>query len=175
MHWTKKVKHPSELFNKGDEIEAVVLAIDVENERISLGIKQLDEDPWEAFAHRHPEGSRVNGTVTSIADFGVFVEIEEGVEGLVHVSQLSTERVEKPQSLFKVGEKIEAEILSIDARERRIALSIKALRRSEERKEVDAYLAKEREAARFSFSDILSDELPLDRDDRRPKDDSEES
>ena len=123
MHWTKKVKHPSELFNKGDEIEAVVLAIDIENERISLGIKQLDENPWEAFAHRHPEGSRVNGTVTSIADFGVFVEIEEGIEGLVHVSQLSTERVEKPQSLFKVGEKIEAEILSIDAGERRIALS----------------------------------------------------
>jgi small subunit ribosomal protein S1 len=168
LHWTKKVKHPSELYKKGDQVEAVVLAIDVENERISLGIKQLTEDPWQAFARRHPPGSRVKGKVTSIADFGVFVEVEEGVEGLIHVSQLSTERVDRPQSLYKVGDEVEAEVLNVEPKERRIGLSIKALRRSEERAEVDAYLRRERENARFSFRDILSEELPLDRDDATP-------
>jgi small subunit ribosomal protein S1 len=166
LHWTKKVKHPSELYKKGDDVDAVVLGVDVENERISLGIKQLTPDPWQSFADRHPVGTRVQGKVTSVADFGVFVEVEEGIEGLIHVSQLSTERVDRPQSLHKVGDDLEAEVLNVDPKERRVALSIKALRRSEEREEVDAYLRRERENARFSFKDILSDELPLDRDDQ---------
>ena len=164
LHWTRKVKHPSELFKKGDDVEAVVLGVDVENERISLGVKQMTADPWVTFAERHPERTRVRGKVTSVADFGVFVEVEEGIEGLIHVSQLSTERVDRPQSLHKVGDEVEAEVMSVDPKERRIALSIKALRRSEEREEVDAYLRRERENSRFSFRDILSDELPLDRD-----------
>jgi len=164
LHWTKKVKHPSELYKKGDEVEAVVLAIDVENERISLGVKQLAEDPWNRVPARYPIGSKIQGTVTSVTDFGVFVEIEEGLEGLIHVSQLSTERVDKPAQLFHVGEKVEAEVTHVDARERRIGLSIKALRRSEERDEVDTYLRREREGAKFSFEDILSEELRLDRD-----------
>jgi small subunit ribosomal protein S1 len=164
LHWTKKVKHPSELYKKGDEVEAVVLAIDVDNERISLGVKQLGEDPWNRVPARYPIGSRIHGTVTSVTDFGVFVEIEEGLEGLIHVSQLSTERVDKPAQLFHVGESVEAEVTHVDARERRIGLSIKALRRSEERDEVDSYLRREREGAKFSFEDILSEELRLDRD-----------
>ena len=177
LHWTKKPKHPSELYKKGDEVEAVVLAIDVEHERISLGIKQLTEDPWVTFMQRHPEKSRVRGKVTSVADFGVFLEIEEGIEGLIHVSQLSAERVERPQALHKVGDEIEAEVLSVDPKERRIALSVKALLRSEEREEVDAYLRKEREGSRFSFRDILSEELPLDREDglREEREDKKES
>jgi small subunit ribosomal protein S1 len=165
LHWTKKVKHPSDLYKKGDEVDAVVLGIDVENERISLGVKQLAADPWAKFGEEHPVGDRVRGKVTSVADFGVFLEVAEGIEGLIHVSQLSTERVDKPQAHYKVGEELEAEVLNIDPKERRIALSIKALRRSEEREEVDAYMRRERENARFSFKDILSDELPLDRDD----------
>ena len=165
LHWTKKVKHPSELFHKGDDVEAVVLGVDVENERMSLGIKQLSADPWATLRERFPDGGRVHGKVTSVADFGVFVEIEEGIEGLIHISQLSTERVDKPQSLYKPGDDVEAEVISIDPKERRIALSIKALRRSEERAEVESYLRRERENARFSFQDILSEELPLDRDD----------
>ena len=164
LHWTKKVKHPSEIYKKGDDVEAVVLAIDVENERISLGVKQLAEDPWNAMPKRYPVGSRVRGTVTSVTDFGVFVEIEEGLEGLIHVSQLSTERVDKPAQLFRVGDAVEAEVTNVDARERRIGLSIKALRRSEERDEVDSYLRRERENAKFSFEDILSEELRLDRE-----------
>jgi small subunit ribosomal protein S1 len=164
LHWTKKVKHPSELYKKGDDVEAVVLAIDVENERISLGVKQLAEDPWNSVPSRYPVGTRIRGVVTSVTDFGVFVEIEEGLEGLIHVSQLSTERVEKPGQLFRVGDSVEAEVTHVDARERRIGLSIKALRRSEERDEVDSYLRREREGAKFSFEDILSEELRLDRD-----------
>ena len=165
LHWTKKVKHPSELYKKGDDVDAVVLGVDVENERISLGIKQLKGDPWASFSERHPVGSKISGKVTSVADFGVFVEIEEGIEGLIHVSQLSTERVDRPQSLFKVADDVEAEVISVDVKERRIGLSIKALRRSEERGEVDEYLRREQQNARFSFRDILSDELALDRDD----------
>jgi small subunit ribosomal protein S1 len=164
LHWTKKVKHPSEIYKKGDDVEAVVLGIDVENERISLGVKQLQEDPWNAMPSRYPVGSRVKGTVTSVTDFGVFVELEEGLEGLIHVSQLSTERVDRPSQLFNVGDKVEAEITNVDPRERRIGLSIKALKRSDEREEVDSYLRREREGAKFSFQDILSEELRLDRD-----------
>jgi small subunit ribosomal protein S1 len=151
------VKHPSELYKKGDDVEAVVLGIDVDNERISLGIKQLTEDPWSAVPKRYPVGTRVKGAVTSVTDFGVFVEIEEGVEGLVHVSQLSTERVDKPAALFKVGDVVEAEVTNVDSREKRIGLSIKALRKTEERAEMDAYLSREGEGAKFSFADVMSE------------------
>jgi len=168
LHWTKRVKHPSELYAKGDEVEAVVLGIDVNNERISLGIKQLAEDPWSRVPRTYPAGTRVRGKVTSVTDFGVFVEIEEGVEGLIHVSQLSTERVDRPAALYSVGDEVEAEVTQVDAREKRIGLSIKALRRSEEREEVDAYLKRERDEARFSFADVLSAEgLPVGDKDKR--------
>jgi small subunit ribosomal protein S1 len=173
FHWTKKVRHPSEMFKKGDEVEAVVLGIDVENERISLGIKQLTEDPWLNMGDRYPVGCRVKGKITSVADFGVFVEIEEGVEGLIHVSQLSTERIDKPQAMFENGQEIEAEVTSVDTRDRKIALSVKALRRSEEREEIETYLQREREGGRFSFEDILSADLRLDRDEGANAEDAE--
>jgi small subunit ribosomal protein S1 len=164
LHWTKKVKHPSELYKKGDIVEAKVLGVNVENARFSLGIKQLGTDPWKIIADRYPVGSKVKGQVTSVPDFGVFVRIEEGVEGLIHVSQLSTERVDKPSSLFKVGDEIEAEVINVDAGERKIGLSIRALRRTEERQEMENYLKKEKEGGRFSFESLLNDELRLDRD-----------
>lgn len=164
LHWTKKVKHPSELYKKGDEVDALVLGVDVENERVSLGIKQAAQDPWATLLQRHPPGGRVNGKVTSVTDFGVFVEVEDGIEGLIHISQLSTERVEKPSALFQVGKMIEAEVLHIDPREHKLGLSVKALRRSEERAEMEAYLRREREEARFSFEDILGEELRLDKE-----------
>src|SRR5262245_12414662 len=157
LHWTRKVKHPSEIYKKGDDVEAVVLGIDVDNERISLGIKQLTEDPWSSVPRRYPVGRRITGAVSSVTDFGVFVELEEGIEGLIHVSQLSNERVEKPAALFKVGQVVEAEVTSVDPREKRIGLSIKALRRSEEREEVEAYMKREREGGKFSFADVMSD------------------
>jgi small subunit ribosomal protein S1 len=165
LSWTKKVKHPSELYRKGDEVEAVVLGIDIDNERVSLGIKQLSDDPWNTIAQRYPINTKVNGKVTSIADFGVFVEIEDGIEGLIHVSQLSSERVDKPSSLFKVGDQVEALVVQLDPKERRIGLSIRALKQHEEREEMQAYMRREHQGARFSFEDILNEELRLDRDD----------
>ncbi|MBI2209656.1 MAG: 30S ribosomal protein S1 [Deltaproteobacteria bacterium] len=164
LHWTKKVKHPSELYKKGDMVEAKVLGVDVQNERFSLGIKQLTADPWKVIAERYPVGSKIKGEVTSVPDFGVFVRLEEGVEGLIHVSQLSTERVEKPSSLFKAGDSVEAEVIHVDPQERKIGLSIRALKKTEERQEMENYLKKEKEGGRFSFESILNEELPLDRD-----------
>ena len=138
--------------------------MNVQNERFSLGIKQLADDPWKKIAERYPVGSKVKGEITSIPDFGVFVRLEEGVEGLVHVSQLSTERVDKPLSLFKVGEVVEAEVLHVDPQERKVGLSVRALKKSEERQEMEKYLKKEKEAGKFSFDTILNEELKLDRD-----------
>ncbi|MFN8598839.1 MAG: 30S ribosomal protein S1 [Candidatus Binatia bacterium] len=159
LHWTKKIKHPSEAYKKGDEIEAVVLGVDVENERISLGVKQLEHDPWASLAERFPVGTKVKGPITSITDFGVFVEIEDGIEGLVHVSQISNERVDKPSQLFQVGDELEAEVTNIDGREKKIGLSVKALRRTEERDEMNAYLSREGKAAKFSLEDVMGEDL----------------
>lgn len=164
LHWTKKIKHPSELYKKGDIVEAKVLGVNVENERFSLGIKQLTTDPWKIIAERYPVGSKVKGQITSIPDFGVFVRLEEGVEGLIHVSQLSTERIDKPASLFKVGDEVEAEVIHVDVNERKIGLSIRALRKSEERQEMESYLKRDKQGGMFSFESLLNEELRLDRD-----------
>lgn len=169
LHWTKKIKHPSELFKKGDIVEARVLGINVENERFSLGVKQMTTDPWKIIAEHYPVGSKIKGQVTSVPDFGVFVRIEEGVEGLVHVSQLSTERVDKASSLYKPGDEIEAEVINLDPNERKIGLSVRALRKSEERQEMENYLKREKEGGRFSFEKLLNDELRLDRDESKTK------
>jgi small subunit ribosomal protein S1 len=167
LSWTKKVRHPSELYKKGDEVQAVVLGIEVEHERVSLGIKQLTPDPWDSVSQRYPLNSVIKGKVSSVADFGVFVEIEEGIEGLIHISQLSNERVDKPSSLFKVDDDVEALVVQVDTRERRIGLSIKALGQHQEREEMQAYLRREREAQRFSMGDVIGEELRLDREEGR--------
>ncbi|MFZ0679507.1 MAG: 30S ribosomal protein S1, partial [Candidatus Binatus sp.] len=140
LSWTKKIRHPSEVVKKGDELEATVLGIDVENERVSLGVKQLSADPWNTVAERYPLNTRIHGKVSSVADFGVFVEIEEGIEGLIHISQLSNERVDKPSSLYKVDDELDALVVQLDPKERRIGLSIKAVKQHEEREEMQAYL-----------------------------------
>jgi small subunit ribosomal protein S1 len=164
LHWTRKIKHPSELYKKGDELDAVVLGIDVENERISLGVKQVATDPWATMTQRYPVGSRTKGKVTTVTDFGVFIELEDGIEGLIHVSQLSHERVEKPQALFQPGQTVDAEVTHVDPKDRKIGLSIRALKRTEEREEMESYLQRERAGARFSLEDIIGRELRLDRD-----------
>jgi small subunit ribosomal protein S1 len=164
LSWVKKIRHPSELYKKGDEVQAVVLGIEVEHERVSLGIKQLTPDPWDSVAQRYPLNTVIKGKVSSVAEFGVFVELEEGIEGLIHISQLSHERVDKPLSLFKVGDEVEALVVQVDTRERRIGLSIKALSQHMEREEMQAYLKRERDAQRFSMEDMLNEELRLDRE-----------
>jgi small subunit ribosomal protein S1 len=127
LSWTRKLKHPGELYKKGDPIEAVVLSVDVENERLALGVKQLTPDPWTELEGRHPIGSVVEGKVTRVVDFGAFVELEEGLEGLVHVSELREERVENPADVVKPGDLLKAKVLDVDAYERRISLSVRAL------------------------------------------------
>ncbi|NIQ93971.1 MAG: 30S ribosomal protein S1 [Desulfuromonadales bacterium] len=146
LSWTKRVKHPSELYKKGDLVKAVVLNIDRENERFSLGIKQLNSDPWESIPHRYPQGTIIRGQVTSVTDFGIFLEIEEGIEGLIHVSEISKEKVDSPKDVAKEGDELEAVVLNVDTDERKIALSIKKLAHQKEKAEVDAYLGAQEQA-----------------------------
>jgi len=132
MSWTRKVNHPSEILNKGDTIQAVVLEVDAENQRISLGLKQTGDDPWSSITDRYKVGQLVQGKVTKLAPFGAFVEIEEGIECLVHISQISDERVEKVKDVLRTGQQVEARIVRIDPAERRIGLSIKAAQMPED-------------------------------------------
>jgi len=126
MSWTRKINHPSEILKKGEEVAAVVLEVDPDNQRISLGLKQAQEDPWSTIAARLKIGQMVKGKVTKLASFGAFVEIEEGIDGLVHISQISDDRVEKVKDVLKVGQEVEARIVRIDQVDRKIGLSIKA-------------------------------------------------
>lgn len=127
LSWTERIKHPSEKYSKGQTIQAVVLKIDRENERFSLGIKQLEPDPWQAVVENYPAGVAVEGKITNVTDFGIFVEVEEGIEGLVHVSEISKEKVKTPVGLFNVGDTLKTKIINVSAKDRKIGLSIKAL------------------------------------------------
>ncbi len=127
LSWTERIKHPSEKFAKGDTIQAAVLKIDRENERFSLGIKQLEPDPWQTTIETHPLGSKLEGKITNVTDFGIFVEVQEGIEGLIHVSEISTEKISTPVGIYNVGDTIEAKVINVSAKERKIGLSIKAL------------------------------------------------
>lgn len=146
LSWTKRIKHPSELYKKGDIVKAVVLNIDRENERFSLGIKQFTPDPWQAIPVRYAPGTIVRGQVTSVTDFGIFLEIEEGIEGLIHVSEISKEKIDTPKNFAKVGDDLEAVVLNVDTMERKIALSIKHLADRKEKAEVDAFLGAQKNA-----------------------------
>ena len=134
MSWTQRVKHPSELYQKGDEVEAVVLNIDFDGDKpkISLGIKQLVPDPWDRIPYDYPPGKIVDGKVIKVLDFGAFVELEKGVEGLIHVSEFAEERVEDPKTFVKPGQTLKAEIIGVDTAERKIGLSIRGATRAEE-------------------------------------------
>ncbi|MGA2332261.1 MAG: 30S ribosomal protein S1 [Syntrophales bacterium] len=125
ISWKQNIKHPSELYKKGQEVEAMVLNIDVANEKFSLGIKQVDKNPWDEKNFIYAAGSVINGKVTNVTDFGIFVELEEGVEGLVHVSELSHKRVKAASEIYAVGDVVSAIVKSVDLQNRRIRLSIK--------------------------------------------------
>ncbi len=161
LSWTKRIKDPKEirdLYKKGEEIEAVVLEIDPENARLSLGIKQATPDIWESVPHRYPSGVRVKGTITSLTDFGVFVELEEGVEGLIHISQLGLERDEKVEAKYKVGNEIEAEVTNVDRAERRISLSLTGgNKQGKQKNEYAQYLEDTGDAV--TFGDLLQQQL----------------
>jgi len=129
MSWTQHLKHPSELFKKGQEIQAIVLNIDKENQRFSLGMKQLNRNPWDEIHHRYRVGQMVKGKVTNITKFGAFVELEAGIEGLVHISELSHKRVEKAGEVVNAGDEIQAVVINVDPKKHKIGLSLKDLTR----------------------------------------------
>jgi small subunit ribosomal protein S1 len=158
ISWTKRIKHPSEVYKKGDTIQAVVLDIDKANERFSLGIKQTQADPWETVAQRYEVGKEISGIITNLTDFGVFVELEEGIEGLVHVSEISKENIKSPKDHYQVGETITAKVMNINSDERRIGLSIKRLEDDDDDKYLEEF-AKNMKPATSSFGEILRNNI----------------
>ena len=158
ISWTKRIKHPSELFKKGDVVQAIVLDIEKDNERFSLGIKQLQADPWQTVVERYQVGKEITGTVTNLTDFGIFVELEEGIEGLVHISEISKEKIKSPTEKFKVGDVITARVMNINTEERRIGLSIKRLEIEDEQSLLNEYVNNIRPAT-STFGEILRENL----------------
>lgn len=158
ISWTKRVKHPSEVFKKGQEVQAIVLNIDKENERFSLGIKQLEQDPWETIPERYPLGSVISGPITNVTDFGLFVELEEGIEGLVHVSEISKEKIKSPVGQYKMGDSITAKVINISPKDRKIGLSVKKVDDQEERSNYEEYVNTAK-AATSNLGELLKEEL----------------
>ena len=158
ISWTKRIKHPSEVFKKGEILQAVVLDIDKGNERFSLGIKQLQPDPWESVSERYSVGTEITGTVTNVTDFGIFVELEEGIEGLVHVSEITKEKINTPAGQFKVSDVINAKVMNVNVDERTIGLSIKALEMESEKEFISEYINNMRSPT-SEFGEILRDNL----------------
>jgi small subunit ribosomal protein S1 len=156
ISWTKRLKHPGELYKKGDEVRAIVLNVDRENERFSLGIKQLETDPWEDIPNSYRLGSKVKGIITNITEFGLFVELEEGVEGLVHISEIPEEQVKNINEIYKVKSPLEAKVASVSRRERKIGLSLKRMEEG-----ADAYneYVNSSQSATSSLGDLLKEEL----------------
>jgi small subunit ribosomal protein S1 len=161
MSWTRKVNHPSEVLKKGDEVDAIVLDIDPTQQRISLGMKQLAVDPWSDIDSFFKIGDVVQGTVTKITSFGAFVELKDGIDGLVHISQISEERIEKIKDVLKAGQVVSARVVKIDRDERRLGLSIKAANYSAEElaAETATYEALNRNAGNdmMNLGDILDE------------------
>lgn len=158
ISWTKRIKHPSEIYKKGDVIQAIVLDIEKGNKRFSLGIKHLQPDPWQTVPQRYEVGKEITGTVTNLTDFGVFVELEEGIEGLVHVSEISKEKIKTPIGKYNIGEVITAKVMNINTEERRIGLSIKRLEIEDEQNLLSEYVNTTRPAT-SSFGEILRENL----------------
>jgi len=158
ISWTQRINHPSELYKKGDEVRAVILDIDRENERFSLGIKQLTPDPWETISEKYAQGDRVKCTVKSVTDFGVFVELEPGVEGLIHLTQLPKSKEGDPLKAFGIGDEIQAEILHVSPKDKRIGLSIRKLEQSAER-DVQKGYTKDQRKATSNLGDLLIEKM----------------
>jgi len=154
LSWTERIKHPSEKYTKGDDIQAVVLKIDKENERFSLGVKQLEPDPWLAAQNKYPMGSIVEGVITNVTDFGVFVQLEEGIEGLVHVSEISKEKIKTPVGMFNVNDKLQAMVINVSTEDRKIGLSIKAMEEKDEAGSSEE-LNQDQPSSPSTFGDLL--------------------
>ena len=159
ISWTEQIKHPSERFEKGDEVNAVVLKIDRENEKFSLGIKQLEPNPWEDILKKYKIGSSITGPVKSVTDFGVFVQLKEGIDGLVYSSELAAERIETPADHFKEGQEITALIVKVDANEQKISLSIRAVNDKAERAALKQIAEQQSASQTTTLGDLLAEKL----------------
>jgi len=159
MSWTRKVNHPSEVVQKGDEVDAIVLDVDPETQRISLGMKQLTADPWDEIDIHFKQGDVVTGKVNKVTSYGAFVELENDIDGLVHISQISEDRVEKIKDLIEEGQEVTARVIKVDREERRVGLSIKAAQYDDEQlaAEMDAYDSLKEEGELTSLGDILDE------------------
>ncbi len=155
ISWRKRIKHPSEFYKKGQEIEAVVLNVDVENEKFSLGIKQLEKNPWEELREKFGMGAVISGKITNVTDFGVFVEIEEGIEGLVHISEISRERIKSAKEIYSVGDTVSAAIKNIDVDSQKVGLSIKDCETAQEASSQNQYV-NNKEKVVSNLGEILS-------------------
>ncbi|MBT9556184.1 MAG: 30S ribosomal protein S1 [Myxococcales bacterium] len=160
LTWSGKIKDPREVYQKGDEIDAVVLNIDVENERFSLGVKQLGADPWDHVEHRYPIGQVIEGKVTKILDFGAIVEIEEDVEGLVHISEISQEKVDAVTKVLREGQNVRAKVISLIPDERKIGLSIKRLQEYEATADYNEFVQKQG-ARKTTIGDLIREKLDV--------------
>ncbi|WP_457571717.1 30S ribosomal protein S1 [Desulfovulcanus sp.] len=159
ISWTKKIRHPNELYKVGDIVRAKVLTVDKENEKFTLGIKQLTEDPWLEVPNRYPVGTTVIGKITNITDFGLFVEVEEGIEGLVHVSEMSRKKIKNPKETFQEGQEIQAKVIHVSADERRLGLSIKQFQEEEEKKRAQDFKNKSSAAAGSNLGELIRQKL----------------
>ena len=159
ISWTEQIKHPSEKFKKGDEVEAVVLKIDKENEKFSLGIKQLESNPWNDIQKTYPVGSEIEGDVTNVTDFGAFVQLQEGIEGLVYSEDLAAERVETPADVVKPGDRVKAIVTKVDPVEQKISLSIRALTDKKLREELVRQEKQAQRSQTATLGDLLADKL----------------
>lgn len=158
LSWTKKVNHPSEMLERDQEVEVKILSIDADNEKISVGLKQIESDPWQQVVDSTPIGSHVEVEVAKLVSFGAFARLTNGVEGLIHVSELSEERVQKPEEVLNVGDKLNAKVISIDAVERKIGLSIREYERDKEKGVQASYASSG--SGTVSIGDILGDAMP---------------
>ncbi len=157
--WTKRVNHPSEMFAKGAKVRAVVLGVDIENERFSLGIKQLESDPWANIENKYAIGTQHDVKVTKTADFGAFVELESDIEGLIHISELTTDKINSVEDFIKPGQSVKAEVISIDKDARKIGLSAKLVKLRESKADVDDYVKKATATSKSTFGDLFADQL----------------
>ncbi len=159
ISWTKRIKHPSEIFKKGDVVQAKVLDIEKRNERFSLGIKQLQPDPWDSVEARYRVGTKISGIVTNVTDFGVFVELEEGVEGLIHVSEISKEKIKTPVGKYEINDEVTAVVMNINSDERRIGLSVKRLEIEDEQSILTEYSQSSSGSSMGDMGELLQQKL----------------
>jgi small subunit ribosomal protein S1 len=159
ISWTKKVSHPSEVLEKNQEIDVRILSIDADNEKISVGLKQLEDDPWQTVITKHPIGAHVEVEIAKLVNFGAFARLENGVEGLIHVSEISDQPIQKPEEALSVGDKVTAKVISIDPTERKIGLSIREFQRDKDSQATSQYGGSSADGS-VSIGDVIGDAIP---------------